>query len=108
MTITRKQFWEEAYSEIEHGIEELKGRTESELRHLIAFPETKEFRRGRFVAVVTSWVQEQKPEVFCVMVEVRQERFGGLFSTVSANGFFREADHLTRDMTEEELWENGY
>ena len=104
----RDQLWKRAQQEIAATLATLKTRTAAELRQLIASPQESEVREGRLIAAITAWAREDSAGRLGVVVEARQARWGGLFHSVFAEGFYIHSDATLEPMKEEDLWDHGY
>ena len=80
--------------------------TPAQLESQIA-SEKREIREGRFTATISAWSKAHQGKI-AVLVEAREKRYGGLWDSVSADGFFVDSNGSVEAMPETELWDHGY
>jgi hypothetical protein len=85
--MSRKLFWQKAWQEIGAKVAALKSRGASE---------------------ITTWGRELDSNKLAIVVEVRVSRFGGLWDTIAADGFFVLPDGTREPLQERDLWNLGY
>jgi hypothetical protein len=103
---SRAALWKRIRDEIASTVASLKRRHPIELRSLS--PQKSEIREGRRTAAFAVWSETYPPDRVAVLVEAREPRFGGLWHSVAAEGFYVDSDDTIHTMEEKDLWVHGY
>ena len=78
-----------------------------ELRAFVSTPQSERIQIERTPIEITTWAREHGQHKVAVIVEARRKRLFGVWSQVTADGFYKDSHGIT-PFAEKDYWEHGY